>query len=150
MATPTHCPRGHEYDEKNTYWQGRANGHKTACCRTCQRARLKAKKGYHTAYMREWRASNGGRHRLTWTELRKRKKAWLEEYKSLNGCNRCDENHPACLDFHHRNPEDKTFNLSEAIARASLARIQVEVAKCDILCSNCHRKLHYEERKETH
>ena len=36
--------------------------------------------------------------------------------------------------------------LSLAAAKWSLDRIKSEAAKCDILCANCHRKLHYDEK----
>jgi len=148
MATPTHCPRGHAYDEVNTYWHVRQNGHKTPNCRTCHRARLRAKgKEHHRNHMRKWRASNREHANRTWTDLRAKKKAWLDEYKSTHPCKDCGETHPACLDFHHRNPNEKELTLSLAVARASLERIQKEVAKCDFLCANCHRKHHYKERQ---
>ena len=89
---------------------------------------------------------NPERNNRNWTELRKRKKEWIDDYKSTHPCVHCGESHPACLDFHHRNPSEKTLTISLAIARASLERIQMEVAKCDILCANCHRKLHHKER----
>jgi hypothetical protein len=44
------------------------------------------------------------------------------------------------FDFHHRDAEDKTFALSNG-ARSLEAR-RVEAAKCDMLCANCHRRLH--------
>jgi hypothetical protein len=99
--------------------------------------------------MREWRSLNRERHNRNWTELRKKKKAWLIEYKlTSGGCIKCGESDPVCLDFHHRNPKEKELTLSLAIARASLERIQKEVEKCDILCANCHRKLHAKEHEE--
>ena len=98
--------------------------------------------------MRNWRASNPERNRKNWTELRKAKKTWLDAYKAKHPCIRCGEQHIACLDFHHRDPNEKELTLSLAIARASLERLQKEIEKCDILCSNCHRKLHWHERKQ--
>jgi len=58
-------------------------------------------------------------------------------------CSQCGEDHPAILDFHHLNPKDKDFELAKAIAGGySKSRILKEIAKCIVLCSNCHRKLH--------
>lgn len=143
----THCPHGHAYDEVNTYWQVRYNGTKTPICRTCQRARMKTKTAYHTIKMREWRAANRVRDNKNWTELRRHKKAWVDNYKSGKTCLYCPESHPACLEFHHRDPEQKELTISLAVARASLERIQTEIEKCDLICSNCHRKLHWAERQ---
>lgn len=147
MATPTHCPKGHAYDEQNTYWHVRHTGHKTPNCRTCQRARHKRNKTYYTEYARGWRARNKARHNHNWTELRKRKKDWVDQFKQGKTCKLCGESHPACLDFHHRDPNEKEFTIALAVARASLTRIQTEIAKCDIICSNCHRRLHWQKRQ---
>jgi hypothetical protein len=80
------------------------------------------------------------------------KQALLREFKAERGCARCDEHHPACLDFHHRNPEEKHQKLSRRYKHGGLRRggprwgdmsyaeILLEVAKCEIVCSNCHRK----------
>lgn len=46
------------------------------------------------------------------------------------------------LQFHHRNPSDKLFNISHCHTR-SWANIQKELDKCDILCANCHAELEY-------
>jgi hypothetical protein len=45
------------------------------------------------------------------------------------------------MDFDHRDPSQKEFNLgSEAIREMySLEKLQAEIDKCDIVCANCHR-----------
>jgi hypothetical protein len=47
------------------------------------------------------------------------------------------------LEFHHRNPAEKDEDIARAVqAGWALERLQAEVAKCVVLCANCHRKLH--------
>lgn len=60
-------------------------------------------------------------------------------------CVKCGESHAACLDFHHK--ENKTINISEIFLWMwSVKRIDSELAKCEILCANCHRKLHWQQK----
>lgn len=81
-------------------------------------------------------------------KARIRIKKYLDDYKTDSGCIVCGENHIATLEFHHRDPREKEDNLTEAIrCKWSIARTDREIAKCDILCSNCHRKLHYDKRQ---
>jgi hypothetical protein len=61
------------------------------------------------------------------------------------GCLYCDEKHPAALDFHHRDPSQKTYNISNWVRFTNPKRLLEEIAKCDVICANCHRKLHHEE-----
>lgn len=68
---------------------------------------------------------------------------WYILFKQTLKCSNCPENHPACLEFHHKNPKEKSFNISSMIGRLSKKKILEEVKKCIVLCSNCHRKLHY-------
>lgn len=69
---------------------------------------------------------------------------WYIDYKSKLKCVKCGEDHPACLDFHHKNPNEKDFNISINIGSTySINKILNEIEKCDVLCANCHRKLHY-------
>jgi hypothetical protein len=72
---------------------------------------------------------------------REKTKKLLLELKS-GGCRRCSEDHPACLDFHHRDPSAK--EKSVGLLKNSRSRIVKEAKKCDILCANCHRKEHYD------
>lgn len=67
---------------------------------------------------------------------------WFVEYKKTLKCSKCNEDHPACLDFHHL--RDKKFDVSCMISRCyAIETIQEEIAKCVVLCANCHRKLHW-------
>jgi len=75
-------------------------------------------------------------------------KEWLDqEIKKNKKCIECGESHIACLDFHHRDSNEKEIKLSEVHHKKwSKERILKEIEKCDILCSNCHRKFHWKER----
>lgn len=78
-----------------------------------------------------------------------RRKWFSEEIIAKSSCIKCGENHPGCLDFHHRDPNDKYMEVTKMVdAKCKEERILAEIAKCDILCANCHRKLHYEERNK--
>jgi hypothetical protein len=70
---------------------------------------------------------------------------FLTNIKLNSKCNQCGENHPATLDFHHVDDETKEFNISVPQGR-SMEKIKKEIDKCIILCSNCHRKLHWSEK----
>jgi hypothetical protein len=68
---------------------------------------------------------------------------WYAELKHTLVCNRCGENHPACLQFHHSDPTTKELSIGDAIRRAwNRDRIVREIAKCEVLCANCHAKHH--------
>jgi hypothetical protein len=76
---------------------------------------------------------------------------WLWEYKKTIKCNRCDENHPACLDFHHTDPSEKDFSVASYSLKKvvdDLPVVLAEIQKCIVLCSNCHRKEHHNQRIE--
>lgn len=74
---------------------------------------------------------------------------WLIENKKNLYCVKCGENDPCCLEFHHLNPSEKEFNISDAIKNGySIKRIELEMKKCIVLCSNCHKKEHANNKEE--
>ena len=46
------------------------------------------------------------------------------------------------LTFHHRNPEEKDFGLSDRGLTRSWEKTKAEIKKCVLLCSNCHAEVH--------
>jgi hypothetical protein len=66
--------------------------------------------------------------------------------KVSKGCVDCGEKHPACLQFHHRDPSLKLANINRmVILKRSRQLLLSEIEKCDVLCANCHAKRHWEE-----
>jgi hypothetical protein len=58
----------------------------------------------------------------------------------------CGETHPACLEFHHREREEKESVISTMVNNACrVAKIKEEIEKCDVLCAKCHRNVHWPE-----
>lgn len=97
-------------------------------------------------YRRKWYRSNKSHAKKKVTERKHGLRAWLDELKASLKCSQCGETHPATLDFHHTDPQQKDGGLAGAISSGwSRERILKEIAKCAVLCANCHRKLHWEE-----
>ncbi len=66
---------------------------------------------------------------------------FLYVYKLCNPCVDCGEPDPIVLDFDHLDPKTKAFGLSEAPSKSySRDRLIKEIAKCEVVCSNCHRR----------
>ena len=47
--------------------------------------------------------------------------------------------HPAALDFDHRVPADKKFNMGPRLVQGRWDELVAEALKCEIRCANCHR-----------
>ncbi len=52
------------------------------------------------------------------------------------------------LEFHHRDRKDKTFSVGGSAWNTTVERFNQEVAKCDLLCDECHKRKH--SAKNTH
>ena len=74
---------------------------------------------------------------------RKKIRAFVWELRQGRVCNRCGFDNIAALDFHHRDG-DKVVTISQIWRKKGWGkeRILAEVAKCEVLCSNCHRIEH--------
>lgn len=67
-------------------------------------------------------------------------KAWMVEIKSGPCADCCGLFQTCCMDFDHRDGEQKKHNVGSMFAHHySRELIESEVAKCDLVCANCHR-----------
>lgn len=110
---------------------------KTHSCRAC-----------HAEYTRAHYAAN----KQAYIERRKARSVAIQsritEMKRAP-CTDCGESFPPiAMDFDHVRGK-KAFNLSVAGVRGvSEARLQRELEKCDLVCSNCHRIRTHNRRKK--
>lgn len=90
------------------------NGNKR--CKTCERERLNS--------------------------IRRKYKEELVKYKGgkceICGYDKCI----TALEFHHLNPSEKDFSLSNSKIH-NLEKLKKEADKCILVCSNCHREIHF-------
>lgn len=107
-------------------------------------------------YQRNWKrakyANNPGERKRVSEQNKRRRgtiKQWFEEeLRSKLACSQCGEDHPGVLDFHHLDPSTKEYNIGTIRQSGySRERVEAEIAKCIVLCANCHRKLHWQERQ---
>ncbi len=67
-----------------------------------------------------------------------RGRALIDELKSVP-CADCGVEYPPyVMDFDHRDPNTKLFRVSSR-THHSTEKLCAEIAKCDVVCSNCHR-----------
>jgi hypothetical protein len=64
-------------------------------------------------------------------------------------CMDCGGTFPPCaMDFDHRDRSTKRYVVSRMRARTTTEEILEEVAKCDIVCGNCHRLRTQRDRED--
>jgi len=96
------------------------------------------KQAYNLAYYKKHRQESIDRANRRRDEIRSK----IIAYKRSHPC-KCGESHPAALDFHHANG-NKEFTVSRAYSDCySWKRIEKEISKCEMICRNCHAKLHW-------
>ncbi|MBU2576904.1 MAG: hypothetical protein KKF50_04220 [Nanoarchaeota archaeon] len=96
---------------------------------------------------RKWYAKNKSSEKAHVQRRKGKIKLWFKKYKAFLKCSKCEENHPATIDFHHKIGK-KENNISKMVADGySIDRIKIELEKCNVLCANCHRKEHFKNNK---
>ena len=113
-------------------WKNKSKGIRHYQCRECYK--LVRKKSYESN--REYYLNKN-------IKKKNQNRDWFLEYKKDKSCLICNESETVCLDFHHKNENEKFTELSKMkYSTYSLNKIIEEIDKCVILCSNCHRKIH--------
>ena len=109
--------------------------------------RLKKRRAADPEKFREQKRDSYHRNK---DEINERRKEKYEERKRqaveyLGGrCQRCglEDDCVNVYDFHHIDPAKKDFDISGGKIRSFFESIKKELDKCELLCSNCHRKEH--------
>lgn len=100
-------------------------------CRDCRRA-----------YGRKHYLQNRQRYIEQAAALKRRARlertAYLLEYFRFNPCVDCGETDPVVLEFDHLG--DKSFTVTQGLAERRWQSILDEIAKCEVVCANCHRR----------
>jgi hypothetical protein len=103
------------------------------------------RKAYHKEQSRKYYLANKEKVLAGVKVQRAIGKARWDTYKRTLKCTKCEQNHPAALDFHHIDPSEKENLVSKLVSNGCFAAAMEEVQKCIVLCANCHRIHHYEE-----
>ena len=74
-------------------------------------------------------------------------RAVWQEYKKTLSCVKCGQNHTATLDFHHIVKDKSNTQVNKLTSSGKYLAAKEEIKKCMVLCANCHRIHHYEERQ---
>jgi len=82
------------------------------------------------------------------TKRRQTLKKLAIDYKG-GSCQRCGYNKcDGALEFHHLDPTKKDFSISSSGNTRAWEVIKKELDKCIMVCANCHREIHEEERNK--
>ena len=112
-------------------WRRIRKGQRANYCRPC-----------HSAYKQEHYAKN--RDRYVTNAVRRKdtiaaeRAEYLVDYFSERCCIDCGELDPLVLEFDHL--EDKKFTIATGLRNRSWQAVLDEIAKCDVVCANCHRR----------
>jgi hypothetical protein len=94
-------------------------------------------------YMRAWIAKNPGRWKVIYTRTAQKRRAarteTINKMKVELGCALCGyRENPNALAFDHLDQARKSFNVGTGKS-LSWPRVLAEIAKCRVLCFNCHQ-----------
>ena len=70
----------------------------------------------------------------------------LKEYKASQTCQKCGNDKYYLLEFHHLDPSTKDGDVSTLAKTKGKRAVWDEIAKCVVLCKNCHSDFHHLER----
>jgi hypothetical protein len=139
-----------------SYFYKRPNGRVKGHCKDCNYEMVKKNRKenpqkHRDYYKKYWKdPKNKEKKYLSAKNRQIRIKLKCVEYMgggcSVCGYDKCIE----ALEFHHLDPKTKDKDLSHGRGvdtRISFDNLKRELNKCILVCANCHREKHYEERR---
>jgi hypothetical protein len=126
------CARCRQSKPESAFaWHRQALGRRQPYCRECQ-----------AEYKREHYAANRARY-VAQTTRRKdavnaERTEFLVDFFRTHPCVDCGEIDPVVLEFDHIGA--KEFDISSGIRARKWQAVINEIAKCEVVCANCHRR----------
>jgi hypothetical protein len=128
MRTCSRCKESKHVDE---FTPKGSKGGRDSYCRPCRRAYGQEHYELHRErYIAQTRVRNDKYFR--------ERVLFLLEYFKTHPCTDCGETDPVVLDFDHL--RDKKFDIASGIHYRAWDKVLAEIAKCEVVCSNCHRR----------
>ena len=129
---PRRCYRCGEIKHADEFaWRRKARGQRDSFCRPCR-----------SAYGKEHYLANRQRYIDQAAEAKRRlrleRTTFLLEYFATHPCIDCGEPDPVVLEFDHL--RDKSFDIGQKLLHRNWRAILDEIAKCEVVCANCHRR----------
>lgn len=151
------CTACKEEKELDQFYRDKTGKYgRRARCKTCS-AGFKEKyladtKENRNSYMREYYRSNPGVRERASARRDSFFRAWMAIIKETFGgsaCSRCGYDKCwSAMDFHHKTGAEKKYLVSHLLRRKPTDERIKELDTVVLLCSNCHREVHYEENYE--
>ena len=111
----------------------RARGMLNSNCRVCHAA-------YRRAHYLAHKSDYIDRAIVQTKGRRQQNRREVLAYLATHPCVDCGNGNTVVLEFDHRDPADKLWNVGWMIARMRWQRVRAEIEKCDVRCVNCHRR----------
>jgi len=90
-------------------------------------------------YFGKYYKGNTQRYRARAAKVQQEAILFIRDSKDNQPCKVCNTRYPHyVLDYHHRDSTSKIDNIM-SLASAGKQKVAEEMAKCDLICSNCHR-----------
>jgi hypothetical protein len=112
-------------------WRRKARGQRDNYCHPC---RADYHHEHYVANRAQYIEDTARRKRA----LAEERNAYLVEYFGTHPCVDCGETDRVVLEFDHQG--DKCFNVSSGVRDRSWQAVLQEIAKCEVVCANCHRR----------
>jgi len=103
------------------------------------------RKAKHKEYSGRHYQKNKDAVKLTTKTTNALNKIKWQDFKASLSCSVCGFSHPAAMDFHHP-PGTKKYGVHDLVSNRKYAKAYKEAAKCIVLCANCHRIHHFNEK----
>ncbi len=140
MNVPTHVMHG----------TGNAYGYYKCRCDLCRESQGVRAREYRLRNVERFNAQRRAEYAANPDRFNEQTKARyrkitsiINRYKLFCGCLACGyKKSSRALQFHHRNPAEKSFTVSIYQVKRSWKIVKAEIRKCDVLCANCHFELH--------